>query len=577
MGGFGYLAQGPTPVSYYQDQLASTNLKQAQTQNLLQEKQIQQQQSEQEQQLNQFKIQQAQQDQQSKQAIMKAWQEANGVVGPQMIQAAAKYGAQPSDLTALQQHAVTMQKQVQDLDTATLASHSAHTDLAAGHINSLLQQPDDQAAQQYPQLMQSLIQEHDLNPDDLQKGGLDPSTYPGRQALQTFMLGLNGYKSQIATEQKNREVAAQELKAKSDAESAGATTAEKQTETTQKQRALDAAALTIAAKQGPGALQTALEALPYGRAKVFEGVTDPGQIQRLGMTPDEQVKADQAAALQAQTMKHQGVEESQGAQRIGIERQRLANEGASVGTGGQPGIVAQMVGNYQMPLQTALQRTPPAFRNQIMEQVKQVNPDYHSEYYNTFQKTENDATTGKIGTSANALNTMMGHLTVLNNAAGALDNGNVQVLNKLANSIGAQTGNDARTVYDTIVHRLGPEVTKAYLASGGSVGERGTNEEDFSSSLGPKQIKSNIGVSAYLADSKIKALQDQYQRGTYGKGQQKLISDEADQARQTLTKQTPAAVRGGDTVRVKNAQGQVGTIPKANLDKALKVGYTQVQ
>jgi len=40
-----------------------------------------------------------------------------------------------------------------------------------------------------------------------------------------------------------------------------------------------------------------------------------------------------------------------------------------------------------------------------------------------------------------------------------------------------------------------------------------TNEEDFSSHLSPDQIKQNIGVSALLADSKVKALQDQYQRG----------------------------------------------------------------
>jgi hypothetical protein len=121
----------------------------------------------------------------------------------------------------------------------------------------------------------------------------------------------------------------------------------------------------------------------------------------------------------------------------------------------------------------------------------------------------------------------------------------VQVLNKLANAIGAQTGSTPQTVYQTIVHRLGPEVTKAYLASGGSVGERGTNEEDFSPNLSPDQIKQNIGISAYLADSKIKANQDQYNRGTYGRGKQKLISDDAEAARQALVKQAPAALTGG--------------------------------
>ena len=130
MGSFGYLAQGPTPVQYYQDLASKTALAD-------QERQASQQQQRQaavtgpqEQQMNALKIQQAQQAQQSQQAIQKAWQENNGVVNDQMIQSAAKYGAQPSDLTALQQHQATMQKNMQDLDTATLAAHSAHADVA---------------------------------------------------------------------------------------------------------------------------------------------------------------------------------------------------------------------------------------------------------------------------------------------------------------------------------------------------------------------------------------------------------------------------------------------------------------
>jgi hypothetical protein len=225
------------------------------------------------------------------------------------------------------------------------------------------------------------------------------------------------------------------------------------------------------------------------------------------------------------------------------------------GTSTQPSPSAQAVANYRIPLTTALGRGTPNLRKAFMDQVLAANPDFQEQYYNTFQKTENDATTGKTATSANALNTMMGHLSVLNSAADALKNGDVQAINRIANFIGAQAGQTPVTTYNTIVHRVGPEVTKAYLDSGGTVGERGTNEQDFDSKLGPDQIKQNIGVSALLADSKIKALQDQYTRGTYGKGKQKLISDEAEQARQALTKQSPASLQAG-----KQAQGgyQIG-------------------
>ena len=223
-------------------------------------------------------------------------------------------------------------------------------------------------------------------------------------------------------------------------------------------------------------------------------------------------------------------------------RQNITIQG--LGSVDQPSTMAQMIANYQVPLQTALARTPPAARNALLDQVKSLNPQFQEQNYQAYQKTENDATSGKLAESSRALNTMMGHLGTLNQAADALNNGDIQILNRIANTIGVQTGSTAKTTYDTILHRLGPEVTKAYVAGGGTSGERGTNEEDFGSSLGGNQIKQNIGISAYLADSLIKANQEQYNRGTYGRGGQKLMSDEAEATRQRLLQQVPANLRG---------------------------------
>jgi hypothetical protein len=222
-------------------------------------------------------------------------------------------------------------------------------------------------------------------------------------------------------------------------------------------------------------------------------------------------------------------------------RQNITIQG--MGTPDQPSTMAQMVANYQVPLNTVLARTPLQARDNLMAQIKGINPQFQEQYYQSFQKTENDATSGKLADSSRALNTMMGHLATLKAAGDALNNSNLPVLNRIANGLGLQMGSSAKTVYDTIVHRLGPEVTKAYVAGGGTSGERGSNEEDFSSSLGPDQRNQNIGISAYLADSLIKANQDQYNRGTYGRGQQKLISDEAEAARQQLVQLAPAKLR----------------------------------
>jgi len=312
-------------------------------------------------------------------------------------------------------------------------------------------------------------------------------------------------------------------------------------------------------------------------AKVDAAITDP-QLNRItkgavqGATTLDQKNAALQAGVAKQSQLANDLNPQIQAQKIreagAMAQARFASEGAITSNGQQ---IASAISNYkQAPLSAFALRTPQG--QAIMAEVQPQNPDYHSEYYGTFQKTENDATTGKIGTSANALNTMMGHLDVLNNAAGALKNGDYQALNRLANFVGVQTGQSPVTTYQTIVHRLGPEVTKAYLASGGSVGERGTNEEDFDPKLSPDQIKANIGISAHLADSKIAALQDQYNRGTYGRGQQKLISDIAESARQRLSQQAPAGTRGqaapaAGAIRVKrNSDGQIGTINPSDFD-----------
>lgn len=518
-----------------------------QAQGALQAQQQQRQLAQQEQQLNAIKLQQAQADLDSQRALQQAYSESGGVITPDTFAKAAQYGASPQAIMNLQNLHVAQQQAAAKLQSDQLANHQVQTGIARDTLAPLLDMPEDEAAQKYPGVVGGLIKNGTISTQDMQAAGLSPVQYPGHDEMQHWVNGLNGYNQTLKNEQANRESAAKVAQEQAQAREANANAAVK--ELTQKslqsyqanpQQALSLIdsifPLDQPGNQGPNARYKNQLSFYLQRgdkenidATVKAANAEAGMIQK---ETNPQVQANKVATAVAQAratapikIYQAGAEDAAKQQSQGV----LTPNGESI---------AQAIANYQqMPMTSFSIRTPQG--QAIMARVQQINPDYHSQYYGTFQKTENDATTGKIGTSANALNTMMGHLSVLNQAADALNNGNLQVLNHLANGIGAQTGNDAKTVYDTIVHRLGPEVTKAYLASGGSVGERGTNEEDFSSNLSPSQIKANIGVSAQLADSKIKALQDQYQRGTYGRGRQQLISPEAEQARQQLTMQSP--------------------------------------
>ena len=138
------------------------------------------------------------------------------------------------------------------------------------------------------------------------------------------------------------------------------------------------------------------------------------------------------------------------------------------------------------------------------------------------------------------------------------------------------TGATPVTTFNTIVHRVGPEIGKAYVAGGGTAGERGTNEEDFNPDKGPDQLMQALGISASLADSKIKALQKQYQDGKI-----KLLTDEAEGIRQHLLGSVPPNLGGtkgkkatpAGQVAVINPQGVPGFIPKEKLEAAQAKGY----
>jgi hypothetical protein len=172
--------------------------------------------------------------------------------------------------------------------------------------------------------------------------------------------------------------------------------------------------------------------------------------------------------------------------------------------GPKGGIVAGIIeGRQSMPSAFAL-KTP--YWQGIMQAVYQIDPQF-SEQRAQLRKSY---TVGKQSGEINAINTAMGHVGVLGDSIDALNNGDVRVLNSIANRVGVEIGSTPVTTFNTIVHRVGPELSKAYIGSGGSAGERGADEKDFDPARGPAQIKNNVGITAQLLRSKISSLQNQW-------------------------------------------------------------------
>ena len=175
---------------------------------------------------------------------------------------------------------------------------------------------------------------------------------------------------------------------------------------------------------------------------------------------------------------------------------------ASMGAKG-PTVKAVIEGRQTAPSGFALSKP---YWQDIMNKVYAVDPQW-SEQRAQLRK---GYTVGQQSKEINAINTAMGHVGVLNDAIDALNNGNLKVLNQIANRFGIETGSTPAAVFKTIVHRVGPELSKAYLGAGGSAGERGADEKDFDENLPPQTLKATTGITAQLLRSKIGALENQW-------------------------------------------------------------------
>lgn len=178
-------------------------------------------------------------------------------------------------------------------------------------------------------------------------------------------------------------------------------------------------------------------------------------------------------------------------------------------------VKALAEGRMSFPSGFAL-RTP--YWQQMLSLVSQYDPNFDAVNYNARSATRKAFTSGASAQTINNLNTALGHLDELQKAADKLSNADMKIpgvtlYNSLANYVSAASGEDPTTNFNTVKNRVIPEISAAYVKGGGTAKERGTNAEDFSSSMTPTQMKGALGETAQLLASKIQALSDQYHQG----------------------------------------------------------------
>lgn len=204
-----------------------------------------------------------------------------------------------------------------------------------------------------------------------------------------------------------------------------------------------------------------------------------------------------------------------------------------------PGPLADQIkaladGRMAFPAGFAL-KTP--YWQSMISLTAQYDPSFDAVNYNARVSTRKDFTSGKSAQSANALNTVMGHLESLSTAADALSNTSYPLLNKLGNAAASSLGDPRIKKFDATKKAVVDELTRAWRGSGGSEADIKTWAGTLDAADSPQQLHGVIGQLGELLESKIGALNEQYSKGmgTTENGLQ-LMSPHASQVLQKIRK-----------------------------------------
>jgi hypothetical protein len=201
----------------------------------------------------------------------------------------------------------------------------------------------------------------------------------------------------------------------------------------------------------------------------------------------------------------------------------------------------------------------------MLQNVAKYDPSFDAVNYNARSKTRADFTSGKAAQQVNAINTVIGHLSGLSDAAEALNNSDIPAFNSIANSISKATGSPKVTNFDTIKKAVSDEVTRVWRQSGGSEADIQAAQKNLDASGSPAQLRGAIATYADLLESKLGSLNEQYRQGM-GTDKIDMITPGAQKALDAIEKRAGRAPAAGAGRVV------VGGIPfpsQAAADKAL--------
>ena len=166
-------------------------------------------------------------------------------------------------------------------------------------------------------------------------------------------------------------------------------------------------------------------------------------------------------------------------------------------------------GRMQMPTGFAL-RSP--YWQNVVERVAAIDPNFDASKYAARAAGRRTFASGPEARNVTALNTVIGHLGTLDEAATALNNKDLRAFNAVANRLATELGDPRIQNFDTAKQAVAEETMRVFRQVGASEMEARMWGERISASGSPAQLRGVIGTLGKLLDSRVEAIGQQFER-----------------------------------------------------------------
>ncbi len=151
-------------------------------------------------------------------------------------------------------------------------------------------------------------------------------------------------------------------------------------------------------------------------------------------------------------------------------------------------------------------------RDQALSYIRTyINPQYQEGDYSASRKLSGELASTRTGSAGGTLlsaGTAANHLNLLEQAGEALNNGDIQAINKLANVVGVAVGKSPAVTFQAIAEQVNSEVAKVVAGGQPNEAELKQNRDNLNNSQSPEQIRNVIRSYVGLMNGRIGEIDD---------------------------------------------------------------------